>query len=89
MRAFMSKSDERRNKEIDADQLGFASAFLWNEMAEREARAILAETEPYEWYPGLKGVEHLRSSITTRDYASYRVACDTLAEALAAFVGEK
>lgn len=72
MRAFMSTSDDRRTREIDADQLDFASAFQWGEQAIIEARTILAETEPH-------GTEHVNTRLLT-------VRSSILAEALTAFI---
>ena len=85
MRAFMSNSDDRRTKEIDTDQLGFASAFQWNLAAEREARAILAETEP------IGGANRIKTTFSRAGDPRggfFVEANGALAEALEAFVGD-
>lgn len=92
MRAFMSTYSRRRTAVND----GFASdrdAFVG--MAEREARRILAETEPTTpdwWRQPVYQVRPIRiagvpcsSQITLRDMPAW----SALAEALAAFVGEE
>lgn len=95
MRAFMSAGGNRLTAgrallrgQVDGRTIGQRIADQ-GAMAEREARAILAETEPII----APGQEHTRSdmnqTVCTRDYATYRVASDCLADALAAFVAEE
>jgi hypothetical protein len=84
VRAKMSDSSERRTREIDADQLGFASAYQWNLMAELEARVILSETEPE-----VLGMPWLTyKGFTLSEVLDCSAPCEALAEALAAFIAE-
>lgn len=84
MRAFLSRRDERDERTADAGRFGDLGV-AW--LAGREARAILAETEPAEFHP-FQPVTRSDMSLAfvTRDYRGYAVAVDCLAEALAAFV---
>ena len=72
MRAFMSEVGARAK--TDGPRRTFGGD-LWGEMAECEARRILAETEP-----ALGGTDHTRIGDFDGSY---------LAEALAAFVAEE
>jgi hypothetical protein len=90
-RAYMStnRADNRRTREIEADQRDGVSATFWGGWAELEARAILAETEPSDWYRGEPVVAYLDVSVAgwmSRELPSVDVCQGgvALAEALAA-----
>lgn len=80
MRAYLSGAD--RFEGVQRLHTQFERAAI------REAERILRDAEPAIYYPGHEGKAHLSYTVSTRDYAGYRVACDDLAQALAAFVGE-
>jgi hypothetical protein len=92
MRAKMS---DRRFRTIERDAVRSVrpeSATWAGEWAVDEAQTILRETEPTVYPDGCQPGDtrsDMRLTVATRDYAGYRVACDCLADALAAFVAEE